>query len=274
MIEEQKVNIANSIIEKADGVLLETYKDAVQPLVKPVSSTLGRLLSNLLTPIRGLCWGIEKIESAVCEGLEKRLEKVSVESITTPDPIVSVRTFQALLYSAQVDTLREMYIELLASAMNKDKAKIVHPSFVDTIMQMNPLDAMVFEKIAKSKGIRVIRDMLTSYGAQSKYDKDDKPVIMNIHSWASPDFITDIYDRSDIESCLSRLERFGLIRVLVIFENITLDELPKYGLGDFVKDELQKKDSLEVGKYEFSAEVGMLWLSPFGENFADSCLPN
>ena len=274
MIEEQKVNIANSIIEKADGVLLETYKGAVQPLVQPVSSTLGRLLSNLLAPIRGLCWGIEKIESAVFEGLEKRLAKVPVESITTPDPIVSVRTFQALLYSAQVDTLREMYIELLASAMNKDKEKIVHPSFVDTIMQMNPLDAVVFEKIAKSKGIRVIRDMLTSYGAQSKYDKDDKPVIMNIHSWASPDFITDIYDRSDIESCLSRLERFGLIRVLVIFENITLDELPKYGLGDFVKDELQKKDSLEVGKYEFSAEVGMLWLSPFGENFADSCLPN
>lgn len=63
---------------------------------------------------------------------------------------------QALTYTAQNETLREMYVNLLANSMNTDKNSVVHPSFVEIIKQMNSLDAKVFDEIAKTNAYQKV----------------------------------------------------------------------------------------------------------------------
>jgi hypothetical protein len=99
-----------------------------------------------LSPIRGFLWCWEKIEEYVEQAVQKKLEGVPEERLKSPEPEIAVPLIQSLTYTAQNETLREMYIALLANSMDKSKENVVHPSYVEIIRKMNRLDALVFEK--------------------------------------------------------------------------------------------------------------------------------
>ena len=143
--------IAKTAIEEGKALAKPVYEDLAQPAVKEVGTTLGRTVRVLLSPVRGLCWGFEKIEQVVTEGVERRLAKIPVEKQKTPEPEIAVPLMQALTYTAQNDTLREIYLNLLANAMNSDYEKDVHASYVEIIKQMNRLDVLVIERLISVK---------------------------------------------------------------------------------------------------------------------------
>ena len=142
--------IIKTVTEEGKALLGPLYEDLAQPVTKEIGTTLGRTVRALLSPVRGLCWGFEKIEKRIVDGVEKRLENVQTKKLHTPEPEIAVPLFFALTYTAQNDTLREMYLNLLANSMNSDFDKNVHPSHVEIIKQMNHLDAVVFEELAKN----------------------------------------------------------------------------------------------------------------------------
>jgi hypothetical protein len=110
--------------KEKDGLLLQAYKDTLQPAGKVV----GRTVQVLFAPIRAFLWGFEKIEQVVNEGLERRLAKIPDEKITTPAPEIVVPILQALMYSGENEILREMYLNLLATSVNMDREKCAHRS--------------------------------------------------------------------------------------------------------------------------------------------------
>ena len=88
-----------------DGLLLQVYKDTLQPVGKVV----GRTAQAILAPVRALLWGFEKIEEVVNEGMERKLANIADEKIIAPTPEIVVPILQALVYSGENETLREMY---------------------------------------------------------------------------------------------------------------------------------------------------------------------
>ena len=130
----------------------EVYKDAASPAVKEVGNVAGRSVKALLAPIRGFLWCWERIEEYVEKEVQKRLERIPDNQIKSPDPEIAVPLLQSLTYTAQNETLREMYIALLANSMDKCKENIVHPSYVEVIRKMNRLDALLFEKLSTMSG--------------------------------------------------------------------------------------------------------------------------
>ena len=89
------------------------------------------------------------------------MEKVPEERLKSPDPEIAVPLLQSLTYTAQNETLREMYIALLANSMDISKENVVHPSYVDIIKKMNRLDALLFEKLSKTHGYVMAINPLT-----------------------------------------------------------------------------------------------------------------
>lgn len=136
--------------EKIIKVAPKVYDDGLKPAVSESGKTLAlipKAINAALVPLR--IW-IDKKEYNYEKTkllLQQKLNNVDPSKIVTPEGYVAVPALQALQYSMDSDELRNMYANLIAKAMNEDTKENVHPTFVEIIKQMSPVDAMVFENI-------------------------------------------------------------------------------------------------------------------------------
>lgn len=136
--------ISKGIIDKADGVLVEVYKDAASPLIKPIGEILGFLPRTLKLALSGwekwLINGEETIK-LTAETVKEKIKAVPEEKLVEPEPYVAIPAMQQLSYCVNNEDLRDLYANLLVSSMNADKKWKVHPAFVDIIKQLTPDEA-------------------------------------------------------------------------------------------------------------------------------------
>ena len=200
-------NSSNEMINEAKALTTEIYKDIAKPVLQEVGSVAGRTTKALLAPVRSLLWGWERIEEFVESEIKKRLDKIPEEKRKSPEPEIAVPLLQALTYTAQNETLRDMYINLLANSMNSDKNNIVHPSFVEIIKQMNSLDAKVFDKLAKTNAYQKILNPKIMLKGKGKFFSNATP------EWYAG-WTIEGYSEFEVSASLIRLSKFGLIELM------------------------------------------------------------
>jgi len=105
--------------------------------------TVAKTVHIALAPVSALVWGFEQIKEFVSTSVAERLKKIPQEKIITPSPQIAGPALESLKYAGHEESLREMYANLLATAMNADKAKIAHPGFVEVIRQLTPDEAKI-----------------------------------------------------------------------------------------------------------------------------------
>ena len=136
--------ITKGIIDKTDGVLVEVYKDALSPAVKPIGEILSILPRTVKVAFNGVeKWLINKEETLrlTAESVREKIKDVPEEKLVEPEPYVAIPAMQQLSYCVNNEELRELYANLLVSSMNADKKWQVHPAFVDIIKQLTPDEA-------------------------------------------------------------------------------------------------------------------------------------
>lgn len=253
------------VIKEASKLLPEVYKDLAQPATKEVGNVLGRSAKALLFPIRGFLWCWEKIEQVVTEGVEKRFEKIPEDKRKTPEPEIAVPLMQALTYTAQNETLREMYLNLLANSMNTDKAKDVHPSFVELIKQMNSLDAKVFDKLSSIKGYQKAINPNISILETNQFFVDATP------EWFMGWTIQG-YNIFDVSSSLIRLSKFGLVELM--FDRTAgadgYQQLKEHQELKVILDKYkQANPQLQIG---IKATESVAYVNEYGKQFKNACM--
>ncbi len=196
--------INNTIVEIGKAA----YQDAVAPSMKTVGNTLNGVVKMFLSPIRALIWGWEKIEKCVTEGLEKRLKNSKSNDLINPDARIAVPTVQALQYSANEDYIREMFLNLLANDMKKNNKTYIHPSYVEIIKQMSPLDAKILNLLSKYQSyIKAINPNIAT-------NKNSNQIYVGAFpQWFIGQPIEG-YNLFDISSSLLHLQKFGLIDLM------------------------------------------------------------
>lgn len=243
---------------------VEIYKDAASPAVSEVGKVVGRSVKALLSPIRGLLWGWERIEEYVEESVQKRLEKVPEERLKSPDPEIAVPLLQSLQYTAQNETLRELYISLLANSMDKDKMDVVHPSYVDIIKKMNSLDALVFEKLTRITGyVKVINPQISIVGT-------DK-IISNILPEWYLGWIIDGHNEFAISASLIRLAKFGIIELMYdrAIRGADYESLRK---TPFLENIIANQQSLWPNdQLAIKSTNSALYVNEYGKQFREAC---
>ncbi len=257
-------NSGEELLNEAKAIIPEVYKDLAKPAVSEVGSVAGRTVKVLLAPIRGLLWGWEQIEKVVEEGVKKKFEKIPEERRKTPDPEIAVPLIQALGYTAQNETLREMYINLLANSMDIGKEKVVHPSFVEIIKQMNSLDAKVFEKLSSIKSYQKILNPTISIKGKNQFFVDATP------EWYMG-WTIDGFNEFDVSASLIRLSKFGLIELMYDRSQtgVTYNELRN---TPFLSNLLNRyksghpNEELEIGGTE-----SIVYVNEYGIQFRNAC---
>lgn len=140
-------------IGKAIETVPELYEDAFQPSVQETGKLLSRIPRAINAAFSGLDKWILNKEYSIDETkklLAQKLEKIDPDKIVEPEPYVAIPTIQSISYAMNSDELRNLYANLLAKSMISDTKDSVHPSFVEIIKQMSPMDARIFNMISKA----------------------------------------------------------------------------------------------------------------------------
>jgi hypothetical protein len=87
------------------------------------------------------------------EDMAKKLAEIPEEYLATPSPSVAIPAMQGLSYSLEEPNLKEMYLNLLATATDDRMKENAHPSFADIIKQLSPREASLLLDTLRS-GLR------------------------------------------------------------------------------------------------------------------------
>lgn len=255
---------SKEIMNEAKALTPEVYKDVAKPALQEVGSVAGRTVKALLSPLRGLLWGWERIEEFVENEVKKRLDKIPEDKRKSPDPEIAVPLLQALTYTAQNETLRDMYVNLLANSMNTDKNNVVHPSFVEIIKQMNSLDAKVFDELAKTSAYQKIMNPKIMLKGQGKFFSNATP------EWYAG-WTIEGYSEFDVSASMVRLSKFGLIE-LMFDRTAGKDGYDNIKQTQFLQSILNTyKLANPTQELEIGGTKSILYVNEYGLQFKNAC---
>jgi Abortive infection alpha len=155
----------------------ELYVDLLRPAAIETGKNLAvvaRLVTIALAPLRGLVWGMEAVQDWLSAALLKRLAGSKTEDIQTPPAYIAGQILLQLPFCAEQEQLREMYANLLASAMRRDIAPQVHPAFVQVIQQLTPDEVLILEAIASEPRGFALQEQMDNYGHTSATSVEDQ----------------------------------------------------------------------------------------------------
>lgn len=257
-------------------IVFETYKDALQPSLREVGFILKRTVKVSLAPLRGILYGFEKLEEMIQQGLEKRLERIPIENIHESKLEYAVPSIQALTYMKENETIRELFLDLLASSMDKEKDKYIHPSFVETIKLMDALDAKLFQKMHNlDPWIYLITPMIgyegtnEIIGAAGKVNNEGILECEQIMPIWFGDFEIESYDIFQISSSIERLIQFGLLKVTEKQESDNHKKLFSSQILHEILIKFQERDKMHKLVIRGTSNRG--FITDNGKNFAKIC---
>lgn len=244
-------------IDKVPEIYDDGFKTTTQESGKMLS-LIPKTINAALAPLRQ--WIAQK-EYNVAETeklLAQKLENVEYKKIVSPESYVAVPALQAIAYSMNSDELRNLYANLLAKSMCIDTKELVHPSFVEIIKQMSPLDAFVFKRIM---------------------EKEINPMIHLIMKNEEGHYVTIITNVTDINVASQEL-------VGVSIDNLTKQNLIEIPEDGFYVDEkvydsilqselyIQQKNSMIKTKdgFEFDYSKKMIIKTNLGKLFYEICI--
>ena len=137
------------------------------------------------------------------DDLKEKTKHIPPENLQVPPTMIAGPTLEALRYTYDEKELREMYENLLASAMDTRTVNQALPSFVDAIKQMTPIDAIVLQKFVESQ-------QLACAGIQFEIENTNQ-----VYSKAMPTyFVTELTGISDpfiVSTSITNLLRLGFL---------------------------------------------------------------
>lgn len=142
--------IIKEVAGQAEGVLTEVYKDTLQPALQPVGQIISyptRILRLAFSPIEKWLIGAETSLKMASDSVNTKLNDIPEEKVVPLDANIAVPAIMQLSYCENSEDLRDLYANLLATSMNRDKKWEVHPAFVDIIKQLTPDEAKFLKSL-------------------------------------------------------------------------------------------------------------------------------
>lgn len=123
---------------------------ASKEITTPVSKGIGQTVSDIWYVVFGAKWDEkrQKKQIEVANNVDKFKEEITNKSAQIPDenriePDIDVigSTLESARFRINKDEIRDMFSNLIVSAMDSSKADDIHPSFSEMIKMLSPLDA-------------------------------------------------------------------------------------------------------------------------------------
>lgn len=159
------MEIDDSIKIATSGVALvgELIKAAGEsPNVKEAGQNLGqtaltitKTINNVMLPLAAVNFAFDKARVYFAEkfqqDLSQKASNIPLEQIVEPKASVAGPALQGLAFTHEEANLKDMYLSLLATAMDGRVASQAHPAFVEIIKQLDSDEADLIRDILQSR---------------------------------------------------------------------------------------------------------------------------
>ncbi len=240
----------------------DLYEDLGKPTAQSVGNVLGlipRAINGALEPLHIWILNKEYNIERTKKLLEDKLLNVAPEDIVEPEAYVAVPAIQSLSYSMSDDNLRNLYANLLASAMNINKKQYVHPSFTEVIKQLAPDEAKVFDVIRRYNVYPVI-------WVRREKEKPKGGVYV-LNSFSTINKIANCNYPDRLPEYLENLARLKLVNLYNDRYLVAADVYKEVEECELIKSLIGKSDE----EYTFEINRGYVELSIFGGSFSKVC---
>jgi hypothetical protein len=208
---------------------------------------------------------VEETVAMIVAEVTRRLEarSIPVENVVTPPVEFAGPIVQVLRFAQQDLTLRELYLNLLASAM--ESTSEAHPAFVDVLRQLSPLEG------------RLVPLLLSQVKARDEYPLVRILVDLGVGAMYPHSHLNDLRERLGLPSeirgpQIDNMKRLGLIKVQYTYT--VEDPRPVYDLIEAKPSSLSLMEAVRMGRSAGHAafDRGLFVATDFGAAFARACL--
>lgn len=255
-----------STIDAATGLVkaIPIYQDAVQPSAQQIGKSLETVTKTVniaLAPIKALVWGYEQIENFVTKRVAEKLRNVPEENITTPQPQLAGPAVEALRYTGHDENLRELFANLLATAMDSRTADNAHPGYVEIIKNITSDEALLLT-------IFLSREIYPKIDVKAKDKEANKGFTLMFTNFSHIQKIVSLRRPDLIPSYINNLSRLG---ILEIPDGVLMAAPGTYEpLENDTELEHLKIVITETLKSDVEFDRGIFRLTSFGKQFVDN----
>ncbi|MDP1744026.1 MAG: DUF4393 domain-containing protein [Bacteroidota bacterium] len=240
------------------------YQDVLQPSAKQIGQSLEivtKTVNIALAPIKALVWGYEKIEEVISTSVSEKLKNVLKENITTPPLQVAGPAIEALRFSGHDINLRELYANLLATAMDKTTIHKAHPGFVEVIKNMASDEALLIQCFIRALEYPII-------DIHSKYKDPNKGYTIAFGNYSHFHKIVVFQQPELVPAYINNLCRLGLLEIPF---GMSFAKPYIYDLFEVDTVFIELKEQIEKDlERVISLKPKTLKLTAYGKQFVDS----
>ena len=249
------------VIKSASDAAQDNLPATMEQTDGVLSTVVGFFNNVVLYPVKKANLTFRYKLEAFEDDLKDKIKHIPPEHLQEPPVMIAGPTLEALRYTYDEKELREMYENLLASAMDTRIANQALPSFVDAIKQMSPLDALVLQKFVELY-------QLACAGIKFSIENTNK-----VYTKAMPTyFLQELADMSDpfiVSTSITNLLRLGFLNI--IDGTINGFDYESFKVHPYVQSRVALFNSFGA---PFKVEVNkqVVKLNDYGKSFAKICL--
>ena len=268
------MNPDDSIKTARDGLALvgEILKAAGDnPNVKEAGQNLGqtaltvtKLINNALLPIAAVNFAFDKAKVYFAEkfpqDIAAKTAAIPPEQVVEPKASIAGPALQGLAFTHEEPNLKEMYLSLLATAMDGRVAADAHPAFVEVIRQLSSEEAQLIRGVLQSPvPIAIIEVRLTTVDQQG-YQTLARHVLNLFNSTTNA-----AVENPQLPAIVDNWVRLGLARVDYVTK---LMDAAAYEWADQRPEIVRLRETYETETQKISFANGILQRTAFGVQFA------
>lgn len=240
------------------------------PNVKEAGSNLGqtaltitKTINNLLLPIAAVNFAFDKARAYFAEQFQQDLSTkaaaIPFEQLVEPKASIAGPALQGLAFALEENNLKDMYLSLLATAMDGRIAAEAHPAFVEIIKQLNSEEARLLQDLLRKPDFSpVVEIRKTTIGSEGWMVVESG--LMNFCNLGTMAPVENPRSAAMIDNWV----RLGLVQVSYT-QYVTGAEA--YAWVDQRPEYLRSKTQHENETIKVSFEKGSIWRTALGFQF-------
>lgn len=258
---DSNTSLIPDVVKSASDAVQTNLSETAKQMDSALSTVVGFFNNVVLYPVKKANLTFRYKLEAFEDDLKEKVKKIPNENLQVPPTMIAGPALEALRYTYDEKELREMYENLLASAMDNRKVSEAHPAFVDAIKQMSPLDAQVFLKIAEYIQVRCMSITFKIKNSSKIYNN------------GMPDyFVEELCDLADpflISTSLINLSRLGFLNIIDGTINDADYDIVKS--HSYIQSRIKLFESFGK-KFDVKYKKQAIEMNNYGKQFAKVCL--
>lgn len=258
---DTKNSVLPDIIEPMSNAIQQNIPETAKQADGALSTVVGFFNNVVLYPVKKANLTFRYKLETFEDDLKEKTKHIPPENLQVPPTMIAGPALEALRYTYDEAELREMYENLLASAMDTRTVSQALPSFIDAIKQMSPLDAMVLQKFVELHQLACAEIKFIIENTNQVYSKAMPTYFVKELSVLSDPFI--------ISTSITNLLRLGFLNI--IDGTIKGYDYESFKLHPYVQS---RRDLFSSFGKAFKIEIDkkVIKLNDYGTSFAKVCL--